>query len=147
MERKKQKLRRFDEYYMKLAMETAAFSYCKRKQVGCVFVKNDIILIGYNGTISGQPNECEDEAGETKPEVLHAESNVFAKIMNSPISSGGGTMYCTLSPCINCAKQIIQAKISRFVYLKAHSDQTGLILMEKSGILIECIGNTGVHLS
>jgi dCMP deaminase len=127
---------RFDHFYMQMAQNVAAFSYCTRKKVGAVFVKDDVILIGYNGTISGFPNQCEGSDGETLPETLHAESNVFAKIMRAPISSVGGTMYCTLSPCINCAKQIVQAGISRFIYLKDHSDPSGLELMEKAGIFI-----------
>ncbi len=143
---KKAKQRRFDNFYMRMAVDTGRFSYCNRKKVGCVFVKDDIIFIGYNGTISGFPNECEDENGETRLDVLHAESNVFAKIMNSPVSSGGGTMYTTLSPCINCAKQIIQAKIKRFLYLKAHSDQSGVILMKNSGIIVEHIEESDLYL-
>lgn len=128
------KQKRFDDFYMKFAKDVANFSYCKRKQVGAVFVKDDIVLIGYNGTISGFNNDCEDEDGETRPDVLHAESNVFAKIMRSPVTSTGGTMYCTLSPCIHCAKQIIQGGISRFLYIRAHSDQSGVELMKKAGV-------------
>lgn len=135
-----EKKKRFDSFYMKMALETAAFSYCKRKQVGSVFVKDDVILIGYNGTIAGEDNICEDEKGETKPEVLHSESNVLSKIMTSPINATGGTIYCTLSPCVNCAKLIIQAKIGRFVYLTDHSDQTGINLMIKAGIEVEKFG-------
>lgn len=133
------KQKRFDDFYMRFALSVADFSYCKRKQVGAVFVKDDVIIMGYNGTIKGFPNVCEGEDGETLPEVLHAESNVFAKIMRAPISSVGGTLYCTLSPCMNCAKQIIQAGITRFVYLNSHSDQSGLELMAKAGITIEKI--------
>jgi len=128
---------RFDRFYMKLAVDAASFSYCKRKQVGAVLVKDDVIVIGYNGTISGFENNCEDENGETYPEVLHAESNALSKIMTSSLVSSNGTMFCTLSPCITCAKQMIQAKISRFVYIRDHSDQTGLNLMRKAGIIID----------
>lgn len=145
-DKQRQKRKRFDNFYMRMAVDTGRFSYCNRKKVGCIFVKDDIIFIGYNGTISGFPNECEDENGETKLDVLHAESNIFAKIMNSPVSSGGGTMYCTLSPCINCAKQMIQAKIGRFLYLRTHSDQSGLILMQNCGIIVEHIEENDLYL-
>lgn len=128
---------KFDKFYMEFALKTANFSYCKRKQVGAVFVKDDIIVVGYNGTISGEPNECEDCNGETKQDVLHAETNALSKIMQSTMSSKGGTMYCTFSACIQCSKLLIQAGISRFVYLDTHSDQTGLDLMKRSGIIVE----------
>lgn len=127
---------RFDRFYMKIAVETANFSYCERKKVGAVFVKDDVILVGYNGTIKGFPNQCEGPDGETLPETLHAESNVFAKIMRAPISSVDGNLYCTLSPCLSCAKQIIQAGIVRFIYLKDHSNPAGLDLMRKAGVFI-----------
>jgi dCMP deaminase len=104
-----------------------------------VFVKDDIILIGYNGTISGFDNDCEDENGETRPEVINAEANVCNKIKQAPISAVGGTVYCTLSPCINCAKELIGGKIARFVYLNNHSDQTGIQLMVKAGINVQKI--------
>lgn len=138
------KQERFDRFYMKLAQDVASFSYCKRKQVGAVFVKDDVIVIGYNGTISGFENNCEDEYGETLPEVLHAESNALSKVMTSPLVSSSGTIFCTLSPCVACAKQMIQAKISRFVYVKDHSDQTGLDLMRKVGIIINKLATEAV---
>lgn len=128
---------RLDSFYMRLAVDVSDFSYCKRKKVGSVFVKEDVILIGYNGTVSGAPNNCEDENGETLREVLHSESNVLAKVMNSPLTSTGGTIYCTLSPCVNCAKMMVQARIKRFVYIYDHSDPEGLNLMIRSGIVVE----------
>jgi dCMP deaminase len=131
------KQQKFDRFYMKFAVDAANFSYCVRKKVGAVFVKEDITVIGYNGTMPGFANNCEDEHGETLPDVLHAESNMLGKIMNSTLVSTGGTVYCTLSPCLNCAKMMIQAKIGRFVYIRDHSDQTGLELMRKAGIMVE----------
>ena len=130
---------KFDNFYMKLAIDVASFSYCKRKQVGCVWTKDDVIVVGYNGTISGMENCCEGEDGETLAEVLHAESNALSKIMTSPLVATGGTMYSTFSPCLNCAKLMIQAKISRFVYKDTHSDQSGMLLMQKVGIIVEKI--------
>lgn len=132
-------MNKFDKFYMELAIKVANFSYCKRKQVGAVFVKDEVICIGYNGTISGKENNCEDCNGETLPEVLHAESNMLSKIMNTTISSTGGTVYCTFSACLNCSKLLIQAKIKRFVYLDTHSDNYGLELMKKAGIIVEKI--------
>ena len=130
-------MNKFDKFYMELAISVANFSYCKRKKVGAVFVKDDILCVGYNGTISGMENNCEDSNGETLPEVLHAESNMLSKIMNTTISSTNGTVYCTFSACLSCSKLLIQAKIKRFVYLDTHSDQSGLELMKKSGIIVE----------
>ena len=122
---------------MKLAVNAANFSYCVRKKVGAVLVCGDAMVIGYNGTPPGFPNVCEDCDGETMPEVMHAESNALAKVMTSPLNAGGGIMYCTLSPCMNCAKLLVQARITRFVYIRDHSDQSGLILMRKCGIIVE----------
>lgn len=126
---------------MKFAIEASLFSYCNRKKVGALLVKDDIMLIGYNGTVPGEENNCEDENGDTLPEVLHAESNALSKVMTSTLNSVGATMYCTLSPCIACAKQMIQARISRFVYIRDHSDQRGLEMMRKFGIIIEKMDN------
>lgn len=122
---------------MDFAVNAAKFSYCKRKQVGAVLVKDDIIVIGYNGSIPGFPNECEDEDGETMWHIQHAEANALGKIMNSTLVSTGATMYCTLSPCVHCAGEMVRAKIKRFVYVKDHSDQRGLDLMRKVGIEVE----------
>lgn len=136
-------MNKFDKFYMELAMRVANFSYCKRKQVGAVFVKDDVICIGYNGTISGRENNCEDSQGETLPDVLHAESNMLSKIMNTTITSTGGTVYCTFSACVSCSKMLIQAKIKRFVYMDTHSDQYGLELMRGAGIIVERMEMSG----
>ena len=131
------KIEKFDKLYMDMAINVAKFSYCKRKQVGCVIVKDDIIVIGYNGTVSGKVNNCEDNDGETLWDVLHAESNALSKIMTSSLNSKDATVYCTFSACIHCSKLLVQAKIKRFVYLTDHSDQRGLDLMRESGIIVE----------
>lgn len=133
------KNKRFDKFYMEFAISAANFSYCVRKRVGAVLVKDDVIVMGYNGTMPGLENSCEGEDGETLWHVLHAESNALGKVMTSTINSAGATMYCTFSPCIHCAKQMIQAKISRFVYLDDHSDQRGLEMMRHMGIQVEKI--------
>lgn len=133
------KEQRFDKFYMEFAVSAANFSYCKRKQVGVVLVKDDVILIGYNGTAPGFDNNCESEDGETKWETLHAESNALSKVMTSSINSKGAVMYSTFSPCVHCAKLMVQAKIARFVYLTDHSDQRGLDFMRQAGIVVEKI--------
>lgn len=135
------KIERFDKLYMQMAINVAAFSYCVRKQVGAVIVKDDVIVVGYNGSISGYPNVCEGDDGETMWHVLHAESNALSKIMTSSLSSKDATVYCTFSPCIHCSKLMVQAKITRFVYLTDHSDQRGLDLMRDAGIIVEKIAS------
>ena len=113
-------------------------SYCTRRQVGALIVKDKMIISdGYNGTPSGFENICEDENGVTKPYVLHAEANAITKIARSSNSSNGATMYVTASPCIECAKLIIQAGIKRVVYAEEYRSQDGLNLLRRVGI--ECV--------
>ena len=112
-------------------------SYCKRKQVGVLIVKDGMIISdGFNGTPSGRDNCCEDENGETKWETIHAESNALMKLAKSANSSVGATLYTTLSPCRECAKLIMQAGIQRLVYRNQHSDPTGLDLLQQSGVQV-----------
>ncbi|HZJ74669.1 MAG TPA: dCMP deaminase family protein, partial [Perlabentimonas sp.] len=107
----------FDKRYLEMAHVWAKNSYCKRRQVGALIVKNRMIISdGYNGTPSGFENICEDESGKTKPYVLHAEANAITKVAKSNNSSDGATLYVTSSPCIECSKLIIQAGIKRVVY-------------------------------
>jgi dCMP deaminase len=123
-----------DNFFLDIAKQVAKASYCKRRQVGAVIVKNDnIISFGYNGTISGFPNECECD-NVTKQDVLHAESNAIAKCCKSSYSSDGATMYITLSPCFECAKIIIQSGIKKVVYFQNYTDLSGLDLLIKSKI-------------
>ena len=110
-------MNKFDDKYLQMAAVWAKNSYCKRRQVGALLVKDKMIISdGYNGTPSGFENVCEDENGVTKPYVLHAEANAISKVAKSGNSSAGATLYITASPCIECAKLIIQAGITRVVY-------------------------------
>ena len=123
-----------DNFFLDIAKQIAKASYCKRRPVGAVIVKDDnIISFGYNGTISGFPNECECD-NVTKKDVLHAESNAIAKCCKSSYSSDGATMYITLSPCFECAKIIIQSGIKKVVYFQNYTDLSGIDLLIKSKI-------------
>ena len=113
-------------------------SYCKRRQVGAILVKDRMIISdGYNGTPSGFENQCEDENGVTKPYVLHAEANAITKVAKSGNSSKGATLYVTAAPCIECAKLIIQAGIARVVYKDEYRLTDGIDLLKRAGIEIE----------
>jgi len=130
-EQKKQAL---DQRYLRMAKIWAENSYCQRRQVGALIVKNKMIISdGYNGTPSGFENVCE-ENNVTKPYVLHAEANAITKIARSHNSSDGATLYVTDSPCIECAKLIIQAGIKRVVYSQKYRLDDGLKLLERAGI-------------
>jgi dCMP deaminase len=110
-------------------------SYCKRKQVGALIVKDRMIISdGYNGTPSGFENECEDEENKTKPYVLHAEANAITKVAKSNNSSENATLYITASPCLECSKLIIQSGIKRVVFCEKYRIEDGIRLLEKAGI-------------
>ena len=131
---------KFDDKYMQMAAVWATNSYCKRRQVGALIVKDRMIISdGYNGTPSGFENICEDENGVTKPYVLHAEANAISKVAKSGNSSEGATLYVTASPCVECAKHIIQAGIQRVVYRDEYRLTDGVDLLRRAGILIEKI--------
>ena len=129
---------KLDQTYMRMAEELAQLSYAQRKKVGCLVVKDtQIISEGYNGTPKGFDNSCEyvnyvDEM-YTKEEVLHAESNAITKLARSTNSSAGATLYCTLAPCFQCAKLIIQSGIERVVYKDMYA-KNGLALLDKAGV-------------
>ena len=124
-----------DKRYIRMASIWAENSYCTRRQVGALIVKNQrIISDGYNGTPSGFENICEDENNVTKPYVLHAEANAITKIARSGNSSDGATMYVTASPCIECAKLIIQSGVRRVVYSEKYRLEDGIRLLERAGI-------------
>lgn len=124
-----------DLRYLRMARIWAENSYCKRRQVGALVVKNKMIISdGYNGTPSGFENICEDENNVTKTYVLHAEANAITKIANSSNSSEGATMYVTASPCIECAKLIIQSGIRRVVYSEKYRLEDGIDLLKRAGI-------------
>ena len=118
-----------------MAAVWAKNSYCKRRQVGALLVKDRMIISdGYNGTPSGFENICEDENGVTKPYVLHAEANAITKVAKSGNNSKGATLYVTASPCLECAKLIIQSGISRVVYRDEYRLTDGVDLLRKAGI-------------
>lgn len=127
----------FDKRYLEMANIWAKNSYCKRKQVGALIVKGRMIISdGFNGTPAGFENVCEDEEGETKPYVLHAEANAITKVAKSGNSSENATLYVTTSPCMECSKLIIQSGIKRVVFSERYRDNSGLKLLEKAGIEI-----------
>lgn len=131
---------RLDCRYMRMARIWAENSYCERRKVGALLVKNNrIISDGYNGTPSGFENVCENEFNRTKPYVLHAEANAITKVARSSNSSEGATLYVTASPCIECAKLIIQAGITRVVFAEHYRDTEGLELLERAGIQTELL--------
>ncbi|KIO44457.1 MULTISPECIES: deoxycytidylate deaminase [Porphyromonadaceae] len=138
MEKSKQRL--LDERYLRMARIWAENSYCVRRQVGALIVRgNAIISDGYNGTPSGFENICEDDRNKTKPYVLHAEANAITKVAKSNNSSLGATLYVTASPCIECAKLIIQAGIKRVVYSEDYRSADGVELLRKADIEVELI--------
>ncbi|MCI6492264.1 MAG: dCMP deaminase family protein [Bacteroidales bacterium] len=131
-------MEKFDKSYLDMAAIWARNSYCKRRQVGAIIVKDRMIISdGYNGTPSGFENICEDESGVTKPYVLHAEANAITKVAKSGNSSLGATLYVTASPCMECAKLIIQAGIRRVVYRDEYRITDGIDLLRKAGIEVE----------
>ena len=134
----KQKL--LDERYMRMARIWAENSYCKRRQVGALLVKNQMIISdGYNGTPSGFENNCEDENFVSLPYVLHAEANAITKVARSNNRSDGATLYVTASPCIECAKLIIQAGIVRVVYGEEYRIRDGIDLLREAGITVDFV--------
>jgi dCMP deaminase len=131
---------KFDDKYMQMAAVWATNSYCKRRQVGALLVKDRMIISdGYNGTPSGFENVCEDENGVTKPYVLHAEANAISKVAKSGNSADGATLYVTASPCMECAKLIIQSGIRRVVYRDEYRLTDGIDLLRRAGIEVEKI--------
>lgn len=133
MEENKQET--LDKRYMRMAMIWAENSYCRRRKVGALIVKEKMIISdGYNGTPAGFENVCEDGNGITKPYVLHAEANAITKIARSNNSSEGSTLYVTASPCIECAKLIIQAGIKRVVYAEKYRLEDGIDLLKRANI-------------
>ena len=131
-----------DKRYLRIAKIWAENSYCVRRQVGALLVKDgSIISDGFNGTPSGFENICEDEEGKTKAYVMHAEANAITKVAKSSNNSNGATIYITTSPCIECAKLIIQAGIKRVVFSEMYRYSDGINLLERAGILVEHIEN------
>tara|TARA_Y100000766_G_C18746728_1_gene526399 strand:- start:1 stop:441 length:441 start_codon:yes stop_codon:yes gene_type:complete len=134
------KQRVYDIAYLRMAREWAKLSYCQRKQVGALIVKDKMIISdGYNGTPTGFENICEDDEGYTKWYVLHAEANAILKVAASTQSCVGATLYITLSPCTECSKLIHQAGIKRVVFNKAYKDPSGIDFLCRAGVSVDCI--------
>ena len=127
------KTKKYDIAYLKMAETWGKLSYCKRRKVGAIIVKNRMIISdGYNGTPTGFENVCEDEENYTKWYVLHAEANAILKVASSTQSCNGATLYVTLSPCRECSKLIHQSGISRVVYSEAYKDLSGVEFLKKA---------------
>lgn len=134
------KLNKYDKAYLKIANEWSQLSYCERKKVGAIIVRDRMIISdGYNGTPTGFENCCEDEQGLTNWYVLHAEANAILKVARSTQSCEGATLYITLSPCKECSKLIHQSGIKRVVYQLGYRDTTGVDFLEKAGVIVEQI--------
>ncbi len=134
----KEKQEALDRRYLRMSRIWAENSYCQRRQVGAIIVKDKMIISdGYNGTPVGFENVCEDENGLTKPYVLHAEANALTKVARSNNSSDGATMYITASPCMECAKLIIQSGIRRVVFSELYRITDGIDLLKRAGV--ECV--------
>lgn len=137
MNEKKQK---YDRAYLRIAKEWGQLSYCNRKQVGAIIVKDRMIISdGYNGTPSNFENCCEDAEGATKWYVLHAEANAILKVARSTQSCEGATLYITLSPCKECSKLIHQSGIKRVVYHEGYKDNSGIEFLKKAGVEVELL--------
>lgn len=129
------KQEQFDRSYLEMAKVWAKNSYCVRRKVGALIVKDRMIISdGFNGTPAGFENICEDENGKTKPYVLHAEANAITKVAKSGNNSAGATLYVTDAPCVECAKLIVQAGIKRVVYMIEYSVRDGIELLKRAGI-------------
>lgn len=140
MEEKAKKQLELDKRYLRMAAVWAENSYCIRRKVGALIVKDKMIISdGYNGTPSGFENICEDEGYVTKPYVLHAEANAITKVAASSNSSKGATIYVTSAPCIECSKLIIQSGIRRVVYSEKYRMEDGCNLLKRAGISVEFI--------
>jgi len=132
---------KFDKSYLEMAFVWAKNSYCERRKVGALIVKDRMIISdGYNGTPAGFENVCEEENNTTKPYVLHAEANAITKVAKSNNSSEGATLYVTDSPCMECSKLIIQSGIKRVVYAREYRITDGLDLLKRAGIELVKLG-------
>jgi dCMP deaminase len=137
---KPKKQHKYDVAYLRMSREWAQLSYCKRRKVGALIVRDRMIISdGYNGTPSGFENFCEDDEGYTKWYVLHAEANAILKVARSTQSCNGATLYITMSPCQQCSKLIHQSGITRVVYHEGYKDDSGLKFLEKAGVVLEHI--------
>jgi dCMP deaminase len=139
------KQNKYDKAYLRIALEWSHLSYCKRKQVGAIIVRDRMIISdGYNGTPSGFENCCEDHNGLTNWYVLHAEANAILKVASSTQTCEGATLYITLSPCKECSKLIHQSGIKRVVYFNGYRDTEGIDFLIKAGVLVEQIEDLSI---
>ena len=137
---KDRKQNKYDKAYLRIAREWGQLSYCLRKKVGAIIVKDRMIISdGYNGTPSGFENCCEDDEGLTKWYVLHAEANAILKVARSTQSCEGATLYITMSPCKDCSKLIHQAGITRLVYQNDYKDNSGIDFLVRAGVEVVCL--------
>ena len=142
----KEKQLKYDKAYLKMASEWANLSYCERKQVGALIVKDRMIISdGYNGTPTGFENVCETDSGTTKWYVLHAEANAILKVARSTQSAEGATLYQTLSPCKDCSKLIHQSGIKRVVFIHKYKDTEGVDFLVKAGVKVSHIPLEKIH--
>jgi len=140
-----QKQERYDRAYLRMALEWAKLSHCKRRQVGALIVKDgQIIADGYNGTPSGFDNTCEDCDGNTHWYVLHAEANAIMKVARSMNSAKDSTLYLTMSPCKDCSKLVHQAGIRRLVYINGYKDCSGIDFLKNAGVEVVQIADVKV---
>ena len=138
----KAKQLRYDKAYLRMASSWAKLSHCKRKQVGAIIVKENMIISdGYNGTPTGFDNCCEDEEGKTHWYVLHAEANAILKVAKSTNNAKGATLYLTHSPCKDCSKLVLQAGITRLVFIESYKDTSGVDFLRSAGLEITQITN------
>ena len=141
---KETKQLKYDIAYLRIAAEWSKLSYCKRKQVGAIIVRDRMIISdGYNGTPTGFENCCEDEEGLTQWFVLHAEANAISKVARSTQTCENATLYITLSPCKECSKLIHQSGIKLVVFQNGYRDNTGLDFLEKAGVVVTQIEDLG----
>lgn len=139
-----EKKTKYDKAYLRIAKEWGQLSYCKRKQVGAIIVKDRMIISdGYNGTPSGFENCCENEENLTKWYVLHAEANAILKVARSTQSCENATLYITLSPCKECSKLIHQSGIKRVVYHEEYKDTSGIDFLRKAGVEVDLMVDLG----
>ena len=139
---KEKKQNKYDKAYLRIAAEWSKLSYCKRKQVGAIIVRDKMIISdGYNGTPSGFENCCEDEEGLTQWYVLHAEANAILKVARSSNNCKDATLYLTHSPCKDCSKLVLQSGIKRLVFLEAYKDTSGIDFLKNAGLEVVQIEN------
>ncbi len=142
MEKQEEKQTRFDKAYLRMAMEWSKLSHCERKKVGALIVSGRrIISDGFNGTPSGMGNCCEDDNGDTKWSVLHAEANAILKVASSTNSCEGSTLYLTLSPCKDCSKLVHQSGIKRIVFIDKYKNTEGVDFLKHVGVEVVQIEN------